>query len=532
MPAPERLLPQLLARTLARVPERVAFLSESRRVTYETFGRDVHAVAAGLQRRGIQRGDRVALMMPNSVEFAVALFALWEIGAVAVPTCTIYTRTEAGAQWRDAGAVLILTDAKCAEVACAAAGDCAPAPAVVLVNGGAHGADSASWSAWLAAGERPAPVAPGPDDLACLQYTGGTTGVSKGAMLTHANIVANVFQSAACVGLGRAEHDVLVGALPFFHIFALTCVLAGGVAHGATVIVLPRFEPRNVVETFRRHRPTIFHGVPTMFIGLLNTPEAAPEDFDSIRVCMSGGAALPVEVMRNFQARLLRHGQISEGYGLSETSPVTHANPPDGPVVAGSIGRPAPETEVRVVDVETGARELPVGEAGEIVIRGPQVMKGYWQAPQETARVLRDGWLHTGDIGYRDGAGYYFLIDRKKDLVIAGGFNVYPREVEEALFRHPAIAEAVVIGVPDPYRGETVKAFVVRRPEAALDAEAVIAHCRQHLASYKVPRLVEFRSALPKSGVGKYLRRELRAEEMVRAQAAKTDMPKVAPAGL
>jgi len=265
---------------------------------------------------------------------------------------------------------------------------------------------------------------------------------------------------------------------------------------------------------------------------LLNTSEAAPEDFDSIRICMSGGAALPVEVMQNFQTRFLRRGQISEGYGLSETSPVTHANPPDGPVVAGSIGRPAPDTEVRVVDVETGTRDLPVGEAGELVIRGPQVMAGYWNAPHETARVFRDGWLHTGDIGYRDAAGYFYLIDRKKDLVIAGGFNVYPREVEEALFRHPAIVEAVVIGVPDPYRGETVKAFVVPRPGAALDAEAVLAHCRQHLASYKVPRLVEFRSALPKSGVGKYLRRELRAEEIARAAAAQKDMPKRATTGL
>jgi long-chain acyl-CoA synthetase len=532
MPASELLLPQLLARTLARVPERVAFLSESRRVTYADLGRDVRAIAAGLQRRGIQRGDRVALMMPNSVEFAVALFALWEIGAVATPTCTIYTRTEATAQWSDADVALILADPKCADVACAAARDCPHAPAVVLVNGAVAGADNVSWSAWLATGDQPTAVELSPRDLACLQYTGGTTGVAKGAMLTHANIVANVFQSAACVALGRAEHDVLVGALPFFHIFALTCVLAGGVAHGATVIVFSRFEARNVLETFRRHRPTIFHGVPTMFIGFLNTPEARPEDFDSIRVCMSGGAALPVEVMRNFQARFLRHGQISEGYGLSETSPVTHANPPDGPVVAGSIGKPAPETEVRVVDVKTGTCELPTGDAGEIVIRGPQVMMGYWRAPQETARVLRDGWLHTGDIGYRDDAGYFYLVDRKKDLVIAGGFNVYPREVEEALFRHPAIAEAVVIGVPDPYRGETVKAFVVRRPDMALDAEAVIAHCRQHLAAYKVPRVVEFRSALPKSGVGKYLRRELRAEEITRSQDAQNDMPKRAATGL
>ncbi|MGC4111453.1 MAG: AMP-binding protein [Nocardioides sp.] len=306
-----------------------------------------------------------------------------------------------------------------------------------------------------------------------------------------------------------------------FHIFALTCVVAAGVAHGATVLILPRFEVSVLLTLFRRWRPTVFHGVPTMFIGILNSPDATPEHFDSVRVCMSGGAPLPVPVMHAFQERMLRRGRISEGYGLSETSPVTHANPVDGAVVAGSIGQPVRDTEVRIVDVETGTRDLPIGEAGELVICGPQVMAGYWRAPEETARVLRDGWLHTGDIGYRDADGYYYLVDRKKDLIIAGGFNVYPREVEESLFLHPGIQEALVIGVADPYRGETVKAFVVCRSNAALTSEEVLTHCRSRLASYKVPRLVEFRAALPKSGVGKYLRRELRREEEARVSGQK-----------
>jgi len=262
------------------------------------------------------------------------------------------------------------------------------------------------------------------------------------------------------------------------------------------------------LNVVRKYRPTLFHGVPTMYVAFNNAPNVERYGFKSLRVCMSGGAALPVEVMQKFEK--LTGGRLVEGYGLTEASPVTHVNPPDGLPKAGSIGLPIPDTEVRIVDLKTGTRELPVGEAGEIIIRGPQVMKGYWNKPVETAQVLRNGWLHTGDIARRDETGYYYIVDRKKDMIIAGGFNVYPREVEEVLFEHPQVKEAAVVGVPDEYRGETVKAFIVLQDGATVSAEEIISFCRGRLAAYKVPRQIVFRDSLPKSAVGKYLRRELR----------------------
>ena len=345
-------------------------------------------------------------------------------------------------------------------------------------------------------------------DIACLQYTGGTTGTSKGAMLTHANLVTNACQTRHWLSKDD-EAEVMVAALPLFHIYAMTCVMICSLLAGGTVIILPRFELRAALNIIRRYHPTIFHGVPTMYVGFNNAPHVK-NCFKSLRVCMSGGAGLPVEVQQQFEK--LSGGRLVEGYGLTEASPVTHVNPPDGLGKIGSIGLPIPGTEARIVDVETGTRDLPLGEVGELVLRGPQVMKGYWNKPKETADVLRNGWLFTGDIARKDEDGYFYIVDRKKDLIIAGGFNIYPREVEEVLFEHPAIKEAAVIGLPDPYRGETVKAFVVMKDGASATTEEIIAWCRERLASYKVPRHVEFRDSLPKSGVGKYLRRELRLE--------------------
>jgi long-chain acyl-CoA synthetase len=287
------------------------------------------------------------------------------------------------------------------------------------------------------------------------------------------------------------------------------------------VIILPRFELRAALNVVRKYHPTIFHGVPTMYVAFNNAPRVHRYGFKSLRVCMSGGGPLPVEVQQQFEK--LSHGRLVEGYGLTEASPVTHVNPPDGISKIGSIGLPIPGTEARIVDLDSGRRELPPGQPGELIIRGPQVMKGYWNKPEETAQVLRDGWLYTGDIARQDEDGYFYIVDRKKDLIIAGGFNIYPREVEEVLFEHPAIKEAAVVGLPDAYRGETVRACVVKKDGATVTAEEIIAWCRARLAPYKVPRAVEFRDSLPKSGVGKYLRRELRQniqESQARAVAA------------
>ncbi|MDW8309260.1 MAG: long-chain fatty acid--CoA ligase, partial [Verrucomicrobiales bacterium] len=364
------------------------------------------------------------------------------------------------------------------------------------------------WADVLAWSRTPQPVAQTQADLACLQYTGGTTGTSKGAMLSHGNLVINTAQTCAWIEADMNGREIMVAALPLFHIFALTCVMCCSIMSGGSMVILPRFELRAALNVIRKYRPTMFHGVPTMYVAFNNTPNVERYGFNSLRVCISGGAPLPVEVRQKFEA--LTGGKLVEGYGLTEASPVTHINPPAGSPKVGSIGLPIADTQVRIMDLETGTRELPVGEVGEIVIRGPQVMQGYWNKPQETALVLRDGWLYTGDIAKKDADGYYYIVDRKKDMIIAGGYNIYPREVEEVLFEHPKIQEAAVIGVPDPYRGETVKAFVVLRPGTTATPEEIIAFCRERLAAYKVPRIVVFRDSLPKSAVGKYLRRELR----------------------
>jgi len=288
----------------------------------------------------------------------------------------------------------------------------------------------------------------------------------------------------------------------------MTCVMIASVLNGGSVVILPRFELRATLNVVRKYHPTIFHGVPTMYVAFNNAPNVERYGFRSLRICMSGGAALPVEVRERFEA--LTGGRLVEGYGLTEASPVTHINPPTGSPKVGSIGLPIADTEARIVDLDNGEREVALGEVGEIAIRGPQVMKGYWNKPEETALVLRDGWLYTGDVARKDEDGYFYIVDRKKDMIIAGGYNIYPREVEEVLWEHPKILEAAVIGVPDPYRGETVKAFVVLQPGTSATAEDIMAFCRERLAAYKVPRLVVFRESLPKSGVGKYLRRALR----------------------
>ncbi len=350
-----------------------------------------------------------------------------------------------------------------------------------------------------------------PDEVALLQYTGGTTGFSKGAMLTHFNLVSNVVQCVSWnVGAERGKERMLA-VLPFFHVYGMTVTMNEAIYLAATIILLPRFQVDDCLEAINAYQPTRFPGVPTMYIGIINHPRVKEYNISSIKVCSSGSAPLPVEALKRFEE--LTGGKISEGYGLTEASPVTHANPFSGKRKVGSIGLPRPDTDARVVDLETGEKDLPPGEEGELCIRGPQVMKGYWNRPEETAKTLRNGWLYTGDIAKMDEEGYFYIVDRKKDMIICGEFNVYPREVEETLYLHPKILGAAVLGVPDPYRGETVKAFVVLKPGEKATAEEVIEFCRQNLARFKVPTHVEFRKELPKSHVGKILRKVLREEE-------------------
>ncbi|TLZ55432.1 MAG: long-chain fatty acid--CoA ligase, partial [Methanobacteriota archaeon] len=356
------------------------------------------------------------------------------------------------------------------------------------------------------------------NDVAVLQYTGGTTGTPKGAMLTHRNLVVNATQLIAWMpGLKNAEEKFLC-AIPFFHVYGLTVALLGPMTIGATMIIHPN--PREIepiMKLITKTKPAIFPGVPTMYVAIVNHKNVSKYDLKSIRACVSGAAPLPAEVRRKFET--ITGGKLVEGYGLTEASPVTHCNPIFGDSREG-IGMPLPDTDAKLVDVETGTREVGLGESGELAIRGPQVMKGYWNRPEETARVItRDGWLLTGDVAVMDADGRFKIVDRKKDMIIASGYNVYPREVEDVLFEHPAVKQAAVIGIPDAYRGESVKAFVVLKDGAtATDAE-IVAFCKEKLAPFKVPKKVEFVKELPMTVVGKVLRRALREKETAKPAA-------------
>lgn len=539
-------LPEMLERTSAKSPGAPALIYFGAKISYGQLQDHVNRLAAGLQALGLAKGDRVALMMPNCPQFAISYFGAMRAGAIVTATSSMYTAREVVHQWNDAGATIVIADRRLYPTIKAAIPQLSSVRHIILTGmrqyyprhfqelcGALRSSSRArrtarlklsstgvtptrgpaihEWEELLRVSRTPRPHGLKQSDVACLQYTGGTTGTSKGAMLTHANLLINACQANRWLTVGKIKPEMLVAALPLFHIFAMNCVMISGFLAGATVVILPRFELRAALNVIRDYQPTIFHGVPTMYVAFNGAPQVERYGFNSLRICMSGGAALPAEVREKFEA--LTGGKLVEGYGLTETSPVTHINPPSGSPKIASIGLPIADTEARIMDLETGTREMPVGEVGEIVIRGPQVMKGYWNKPEETALVLRDGWLYTGDIAKKDADGYFYIVDRKKDMIIAGGYNIYPREVEEVLFECPKIKEAAVIGVPDTYRGETVKAFVVLRDGVAATIETteqIIAFCRERMASYKVPRKVVFRDSLPKSGVGKYLRRELR----------------------
>ncbi len=348
------------------------------------------------------------------------------------------------------------------------------------------------------------------NDLAALQYTGGTTGLSKGAMLTHYNLLANTFQTRYWTPGARDAEEMTLCVAPFFHSYGLTVGMNLSILAAATMLLLPRFKAKDVVSAIRKYRPTLFPGIPTMYLAIMREVGEHTAQLSSIKYCISGAAPLSAKVRKDFEA--MTQGKLVEGYGLSEAAPVTHCNPLNGDIRDGSVGLPLPNVDAAIMDQKTGAL-LPVGEVGEIVVKGPNVMQGYWQRDQETADIFSNGWMHTGDLGKMDEDGYFYVVERAKDMILASGFNVYPREVEEVLFHHPAVQEAAVVGVPDEYRGVTVAAFIVLKPGVAASEETrqdILAYCKRELAAYKVPKQLEFRESLPKSLIGKVLRRELR----------------------
>ncbi len=531
---PEGALQDLLGRTARAFPDRPALIFYGRRMTYGQLDEASGRFAAGLRALGIAEGDRVALHLPNVPHYPVAFFGILKAGAVVVQTNPIYTPRELAHLLRDSGASAIVTldifwptvekvhgEGAVERAIVGDAADYLPGLLRLLYplkkrrDGQAHRIPTLPWVSrftdLLTRSEPPGEVAKvNPrDDVAVLQYTGGTTGTPKGAMLTHYNLSANALQTASWLAGGHRGGEVFLSVLPFFHVYGLTVDLLSPISLGATMVLHPNpREVDHILRLIQRWRPSVFPGVPTLYVALNHHPKLKRYDLSSVKACISGAAPLPLEVRRQFEANT--GGRLVEGYGLSEASPVTHANPLFGLVKDGSVGLPFPDTDARIVDLETGNKFLGPGEEGELVVRGPQVMKGYWNLPEETARVLREGWLYTGDIGRMDDEGYFYIVDRKKDLIICSGYNVYPREVEEVLFEHPAVQEAAAIGIPDEYRGETVKAIVVLKAGQRATAEEIQAFCRERLAPYKVPKVVEFAQELPKTLVGKVLRRALR----------------------
>ncbi|MCL6612458.1 MAG: long-chain fatty acid--CoA ligase [Peptococcaceae bacterium] len=518
---PEKTMPDFLAEAAGRLPGRTAVAFAGIELDYKTLYGMVLKTAAFLSGLGVKKGDRVALMTPNCPQYIVSFYAIQKIGAVVVQVNPMYVERELEHILNDSGArVFIAYDQFYPRIKNVRS--VTPLEKVILFSLGqaldVAGEDVLKFESLLAGAEPKPPQVEFDvlNDLAVLQYTGGTTGVSKGAMLTHRNLVANALQVTEWFKGCRYGEETVLSVLPFFHSYGMTCCLNFGIVNAATLVVIPRFEVDAVMQAIDKYQPTLFPGVPTMYIGVINHPDIAKVNVRSIKYCISGSAPLPVEVAQKFEE--LTGGYLVEGFGLSETSPVTHCNPMIGVRKAGSIGLPLPDTLCKIVDLETGEKILPPGEIGELCITGPQAMKGYWNMPEETAKTLRDGWVYTGDIARMDEDGYFYIVDRKKDMIIAGGFNIYPRDVEEVLFEHPKVMEAVVAGVPDPYRGETVKAFIVLKEGEQATEEEIISYCKSKLAAYKVPKLVEFRKELPKTAVGKVLRRFLREEEIKKQQ--------------
>ncbi|PPA72390.1 fatty acid--CoA ligase family protein [Jeotgalibacillus proteolyticus] len=496
--------------------EKTAYYFLDQSASYAELNGAVNKMANSLEAIGVKKGDHVGLLLGNSPHFIVSLYAALRIGATAVPINPIYTPDEIAYILRDGDVKavvaldLLLPLIEKAHKALPGVGHyivCETSQDTPERLEALNDEIKQKVTAFTHALASQSADYKGPqldkDDTAVVLYTSGTTGKPKGAMLTHENIYSNAQDTADYLSIRR--EDRVIAALPMFHVFALTVVLNAPLMNGGTMIIIPRFSPKDVFEAAKKYEATVFAGVPTMYNFLLQYPDASRDDFKSVRLCISGGASLPVALLHSFEEKF--NVQISEGYGLSEASPVTCFNPLDRERKAGSIGTSITNVENKIVN-ELG-EELGAGEVGELIVRGPNVMKGYYKMPEETEAAIKDGWLYTGDLAKQDEEGYFFIVDRKKDMVIVGGYNVYPREVEEVLYNHEDIVEAAVVGVPDPDYGEAVQCFVVSK-NPSLTKEEVVDYCSQHLAKYKLPTVVEFIEELPKNTTGKILRRALR----------------------
>ncbi|WP_075981406.1 long-chain-fatty-acid--CoA ligase [Bacillus massilinigeriensis] len=512
---PNKSVPQLLQDTAAEYPQNQAITFYTKKITYQELLQAATAFAASLQSVGVQKGDRVGIMLPNCPQYVISYYGALMSGAIVTQMNPMLVEREIEYILKDSGAeTVVVFDALYPRLKSVQGNTNLKNIVVVSLQPSEQSfGDDSSFDQFLTVGKMQfTPVDIEPEhDVAVLQYTGGTTGRSKGAMLTHRNLVANIVQTTEffkpSVNVGKER---FLTVIPLFHVFGMTSCMNYAIYTASDSIMLPRFDLEEVLNTIKQEQPTIFPGVPTMYVAITNHPRAEEYGINCIETCNSGSAPMPLELMREFEGKT--GSKILEGYGLSEASPVTHCNPVFAERKPGSVGIGYPSTDYKIVDLATGTEEVPTGELGELIIKGPQVMKGYWNMPEETAETLRDGWLFTGDIARVDEDGYLYIVDRKKDLIIASGYNVYPRDIEEVLYEHPSVQEAVVIGVPDAYRGETIKAVIVLKAGKAATEEEIVQYCKENLSAYKIPKIVEFRAELPKTGVGKILRRALREE--------------------
>ncbi len=536
-------IPDFLEKSASRFPNNMAYNFQGYEITFAKFSEMVKRFATCLSDLGVKKGDSVAVLLPNVIACPVAYYAIIRLGAVAVMNNPLYTDPELAHQFNDSEAKTLITlDLLCKrmirlrgktsieKIIYTSIGDYLPFPKNLLfpLVGKKKGLAAAvkpekdvfRWKEMLAKyAPNPPDVTLSPDDTAIYQYTGGTTGVSKGAVLTHGNLSRNVQQINSWTPRFKDGQEIMLGALPFFHVMGLTVSMNLAVYKGWGNVLVPKPQPEPLIDAISGFRPTLAPLVPTMFIGLLNHPGIEKADLSSIKMCISGSAPLPVEVIRDFERKT--GSVIIEAFGMTESSPAVLVNPMgQGKRKPGSVGIPLPDTECRIADLEDRETLVPPGTAGELIIRGPQVMREYLKRPRESGLAMRDGWLYSGDIAKMDEDGYFFIVDRVKDMIISGGYNVYPRDIEEVLFEHPGIQDACCIGIPHSTRGEQIKAFVVAAAGVTVTEKDILEYCAKRLARYKLPTVIELRESLPKSNVGKILKKNLRAEELKKEKQA------------
>lgn len=524
-----RPLPTFLTESSNEYPDKIAIHFLGKNISFSKLESDAKKVASYLQSIGIKKGEHISIMLPNCPQAVICYYGILMAGGVVVQTNPLYTERELEVQMNDSQSSTVI----CLDIFYSKLKNIPRLNHIIITSIAEFLPFPKNMIYPLIQKEKPMinendnkvyllknifnnklindiKINTDVDDIAVIQYTGGTTGTPKGVMLTHRNLVMNTIMTTKWLYKMEKGTEIILGVLPFFHVYGMTAVMNVSIMQAYKMIILPRFQVEDILKTIEKHKPTIFPGAPTMYIALINHKKINQYDLSSIKACISGSAALPVEVQNKFEQ--LTGGKLVEGYGLSESSPITHSNFIWGKRVKGSIGVPWPSTDAKIISLDTGG-EMAIGEIGEIVVKGPQVMKGYWNRPEETQEVLtEEGWLKTGDIGYMDNDGYFYIVDRKKDMIIAGGFNVYPREIEEILFKYDKVKEVAVVGVPDEYRGETVKAFIVLKDNVECTEGELDNYVRKYLAVYKVPKIYEFREELPKSMIGKVLKRLLSEE--------------------